>query len=189
MADFDSTAGSRSADASDTVAPQFARRRFLQIISGIGAGISAVLIGVPVVRAFITPALTAPPKDDWLKVTDDIALLDVGTPIRLNVVVTEQDAWIESRAVKTVWLFTEDGEKFKAYSGRCTHLGCGFVYDKDANDFTCPCHKGHFDIKTGKVLAGPPPRPLDELEVDIRDSAVFVKYKEYRLGVPEQIEV
>lgn len=189
MADLDSSADLRSGEASDAAAPRVARRRFLQIVSGIGAGISAALIGVPVIRAFITPALSAPPKNDWLKVTDDIALLDVGTPIRLNVVVTEQDAWIESRTVKTVWLFTEDGEKFTAYSGRCTHLGCGFVYDKDADDFTCPCHKGHFDVRTGKVLAGPPPRPLDRLEVDIRDSAVYVKYKEYRLGVPEQVQV
>jgi hypothetical protein len=38
------------------------------------------------------------------------------------------------------------------------------------------------------VLAGPPPRPLDELEVEVRDASVFVKYKDFRLGVPERIE-
>ena len=65
---------------------------------------------------------------------------------------------------------------------------CGFVFDKDANNFNCPCHRGKFDVKTGAVLDGPPPRPLDELQVDIRDSAVFVKYKEYRLGVPTRVE-
>jgi Rieske Fe-S protein len=43
-------------------------------------------------------------------------------------------------------------------------------------------------VKTGRVLAGPPPRPLDELQVEIRDSAVFVKYRDFRLGIPEQIE-
>jgi menaquinol-cytochrome c reductase iron-sulfur subunit len=169
-------------------APVVARRRFLKIVSGIGAAVSAVLIGFPVVRAFVTPAMAAKPKDDWIKVTDDTALLDVGTPVRLSVVVSEQDAWIESRSIKTVWLFSEDGEKWKAYNGRCTHLGCGFVFEKDANVFLCPCHRGKFDIKTGAVLDGPPPRPLDELQVDIRDSAVFVKYKEYRLGVPNRVE-
>lgn len=169
-------------------APQVARRRFLQIVSGIGATISAAVIGFPVIRAFVSPTLASPVKDDWIKVTDDTALLDVGVPVRLSVVVSEQDAWIESRMVKTVWLFSEDGEKFKAYNGRCTHLGCGFVFDKEATDFFCPCHRGRFDIKTGAVLDGPPPRPLDELEVDIRDSAVYVKYKEYRLGVPARVE-
>jgi hypothetical protein len=38
------------------------------------------------------------------------------------------------------------------------------------------------------VLGGPPPRGLDELEVEVRDSAVFVKYKEYRLGVESKVE-
>jgi Rieske Fe-S protein len=62
------------------------------------------------------------------------------------------------------------------------------VYDKDRQDFFCPCHHGQFDVKTGKVLAGPPPRDLDELPVEIRDSAVYVQYTDYRLGVPEKIE-
>src|SRR5450759_5810520 len=95
--------------------PQVGRRRFLQMVSGIGAAISAAVVGVPVLRAFVSPTLASPPKDDWVKVTDDTALLDVGVPTRLNFVVSEQDAWIESRMVKTVWLFSEDGEKFKAY--------------------------------------------------------------------------
>jgi menaquinol-cytochrome c reductase iron-sulfur subunit len=168
--------------------PEIGRRGFLHMISGIGAAVSAAVVGFPVVRAFVSPTLLSPAKDDWIKVADDTALLDVGVPIRLNFVVSEQDAWIESRTVKGLWLFSEDGQKFKAYSGRCTHLGCGFVWDKDAKNFLCPCHRGRFDLKTGAVLDGPPPRPLDELEVQIRESAVYVKYKEYRLGVAARVE-
>lgn len=188
LADIKSEHEAGSPDQGQVKALEVGRRRFLQIVSGIGATLSAVVIGFPVVRAFVSPTLASPPKDDWIKVTDDTALLNVGVPERLSFVVSEQDAWVESRMVKGVWLFSEDGEKFKAYNARCTHLGCGFVYDKDANNFLCPCHQGRFDIKTGAVLAGPPPRPLDELEVEIRDSAVFVKYKEYRLGIPARIE-
>ncbi|MDO8502690.1 MAG: Rieske 2Fe-2S domain-containing protein [Gemmatimonadaceae bacterium] len=188
MANIDSQHGTGSPDQGPMDAPQVGRRRFLHIVSGIGAALSAVVVGFPVVRAFVSPTLPSPPKDDWIKVAEDTALLDVGVPIQLNFVVSEQDAWIESRTVKNVWLFSEDGEKFKAYNGRCTHLGCGFVWDKDANNFLCPCHRGRFDLRTGAVLSGPPPRPLDELEVEIRDSVVFVKYKEFRLGIPARIE-
>ena len=188
MANIDSEHEAGSPYEGPTKALPVGRRRFLEIVSGIGATLSAVVVGFPVVRAFVSPTLAAPPKDDWIKVTDDTALLDVGVPVRLSVVVSEQDAWIESRTVKSVWLFSEDGEKFKAYSGRCTHLGCGVVFDGDAKNFFCPCHRGRFDVKTGAVLDGPPPRPLDELEVEIRDSAVYVKYKEYRLGVPARIQ-
>jgi len=164
------------------------RRAFLRRVSAAGAAISAVMVGVPVLRAFVSPALQRPKPDVWIKVADDIALLDVGTPVRVTFVQTVQDAWLESRALNGVWLFTEDGEKFKAYNGHCTHLGCSYIYDKVRQGFFCPCHHGQFDVKTGAVLAGPPPRPLDELPVEVRDSAVYVQYRDYRLGIPDKIE-
>ena len=167
---------------------QIERRSFLARISGFGAATMAALIGIPVVRAFVSPVLSRRRADNWIKVADDIALLDVGVPVRVNFVQSTTDAWLESRTLNGVWLFTEDGEKFKAYNGHCTHLGCSYIYDKEHGNFFCPCHRGQFDVKTGAVLAGPPPRPLDELEVQIRDSAVFVKYRNFRLGVPEQVE-
>ena len=164
------------------------RRSFLARISGVGAATMAALIGIPVVRAFVSPVLSHRRVDNWIKVADDIALLDVGVPVRVNFVQSTTDAWLESRTLNGVWLFTEDGQKFKAYNGHCTHLGCSYIYDKEHANFFCPCHRGQFDVKTGEVLAGPPPRPLDELEVQIRDSAVFVKYKDFRLGIPTQVE-
>lgn len=164
------------------------RRTFLQWISGAGALISAGLVGLPIFRAFASPALATPPAENWVKVADDIAVLDIGVPIRLDFVQTEDDAWVQSRALNSVWLYTEDGERFTAYSGHCTHLGCGFMLSPDKKTFDCPCHRGKFDVKTGEVLAGPPPRPLDTLPVEVRDGAVFVDYREYRLGVPEKRE-
>lgn len=164
------------------------RRGFLRLVSAAAAAVSAIIVGVPVLRAVASPAFAAPPADKWIKVADDIALLDVGVPVRLDFVQAEDDAWISSRNLAGVWVYTEDGAKFKAYNGHCTHLGCGFMLSPDKQTFLCPCHRGQFDIKTGAVLAGPPPRPLDELEVQIRDSAVFVKYKDFRLGAAEKVE-
>jgi Rieske Fe-S protein len=157
-------------------------------VSAIGAAVSAALVGFPALRAFVSPLLTSPRKDNWVKVADDTALLDVGVPVRVNFVQSSTDAWLESRTLNGVWLYSEDGEKFKAYNGHCTHLGCSYVYDKDHKNFFCPCHRGQFDVKSGQVLAGPPPRQLDELEVEVRESAVYVKYRDFRLGIPEQIE-
>lgn len=165
-----------------------ARRTFLQWISAMCATTIAALIGVPAVRAALSPAAAKPLDKSWIKVADDTALLDIGVPVRLDFVQEQNDAWVESRAMNSVWLFTEDGDTFKAYNGHCTHLGCGFLYDKDAKHFICPCHRGQFDVKTGAVLAGPPPRPLDELPVQVRDAAVYVQYKDFRLGVAEKVE-
>jgi Rieske Fe-S protein len=163
------------------------RRRFLRWVSGLGAAISGILVGLPVVRSFASPALAKPQPASWIKVAEDIALLDIGVPIRVDFLTNQSDAWVESRTQNAVWLYTDDGAKFKAYNGHCTHLGCSYYYDKELKTFACPCHRGQFDIKTGAVLAGPPPRPLDELPVEIRDSSVFVSYRDFRLGVSEKL--
>jgi menaquinol-cytochrome c reductase iron-sulfur subunit len=165
------------------------RRHFLRWVSGLAGTISTAVVGIPVLRAFFSPTLQPPAADTWVKVADDTALLDTGVPIRVDFVTSKDDAWIESRAMNSVWLYTEDGEKFKAYNGHCTHLGCGFSYNKDTKTFQCPCHRGEFDVKTGKVLDGPPPRPLDELEAQVRDAAVYVNFRDFRLGIAEKVEV
>ena len=42
----------------------------------------------------------------------------------------------------------------KKLSRRCPHAGCNVNYDKDSNQFICPCHQSRFDLQ-GKVLQGP----------------------------------
>ena len=108
------------------------RRGFLRWLSGLGSAAIAALVGIPAVRAFVSPALAQPRVDNWIKVADDIALLDVGVPMRVNFVQSATDAWMESRTLNGVWLYTEDGEKFKAYNGHCTHLGCSYVLRQGA---------------------------------------------------------
>ena len=168
--------------------PAESRRGFLKWMSALGGGLYAALLGVPAIRAFVSPLSTVESKENWVKVADDIAVIDLGTPTKLDFVQIANDAWVETREMNSVWVITEDGEKFKAFSGQCTHLGCGYGFDAEKKTFFCPCHHGAFDIKTGAVLAGPPPRPLDELKVEIRDSAIFVNFKKYRLGVDTQVE-
>lgn len=62
---------------------------------------------------------------------------------------------------------------FKVYSGICPHLGCLVKWEGPRNRFYCPCHKGVF-APDGRVLSGPPPRPLDEYPVSIENGLVFI---------------
>ena len=165
------------------------RRRFLQWLAGIGALISGWLVGRPVIGAFLAPLTPTVRSDKWIKVADDVSLLDIGTPLRTDFVQLIDDAWVQRRLVNSVWLYTEDGEHFIAWNGHCPHLGCSVTFDAERDEFFCPCHHGEFDKKTGAVLRGPPPRGLDELTVEVRDEAVWVRYKDYRLGVPAREEV
>ncbi|CAB4918609.1 unannotated protein [freshwater metagenome] len=56
-----------------------------------------------------------------------------------------------------------------AYSAICTHQGCTVDYLKAGKKLVCPCHGGSFDpFDSGKVVAGPPLRPLDKISVSIK---------------------
>ena len=67
---------------------------------------------------------------------------------------------------------TRDGE-YHAYGQKCTHLTCPVYYSKQNGRLECPCHEGGFDVQTGNVLYGPPPRPLDRIEVEKRGGKVW----------------
>jgi len=62
---------------------------------------------------------------------------------------------------------TLDGE-LHAFGQKCTHLSCPVYFERAHQRFECPCHDGAFDAKTGNVLYGPPPRPLDPIRLEVR---------------------
>ena len=67
---------------------------------------------------------------------------------------------------------TDTGE-LRAFSAVCTHLDCTVQYRDDISRIWCACHNGHFDL-TGRNVAGPPPRPLDAFDVNVRDDEIVV---------------
>ena len=167
--------------------PVVGRRRFLRIASAISASIGGILLGIPAAQAFLAPVFQRRANRGWTKVAQ-ADLVDIDTPVKADFVEAANDAWIQTRSLHTVWLHTEDGEKFTAMSGTCTHLGCSVMFDKQRDAFICPCHQGVFNSKTGAVLGGPPPRGLDTLPVRVVDGGVQVMLKQFRTGIPERIE-
>jgi Rieske Fe-S protein len=67
---------------------------------------------------------------------------------------------------------TETGD-YHAYGQKCTHLACPVYYEREHKRLECPCHEGAFDAATGHVLYGPPPRPLDEIQIEVRNGEVW----------------
>lgn len=63
--------------------------------------------------------------------------------------------------------------RYVAYSQKCTHLQCPVLWRPDENKLVCPCHKGAFEVETGRVLYGPPERPLPEVRLAVRDDGVY----------------
>ena len=71
---------------------------------------------------------------------------------------------------------TASGE-YRAMSATCTHLGCTVQYRPDLREIWCPCHNGMYDLN-GRNISGPPPRPLEAFEVQVRGDDIFVRRKQ-----------
>jgi Rieske Fe-S protein len=58
--------------------------------------------------------------------------------------------------------------EFAAYSQKCTHLSCAVYYAHEHGRLECPCHEGFFSARDGRVLQGPPQRPLPRILLERR---------------------
>jgi Rieske Fe-S protein len=61
--------------------------------------------------------------------------------------------------VERVLVFRDSRGALRALSAKCTHEGCTVQYRADQGLVWCACHNGRFDVD-GRVISGPPPRPL-----------------------------
>lgn len=64
-------------------------------------------------------------------------------------------------------------ETYVAYSQKCTHLSCAVFYDAARDRIECPCHHGFFSVTDGRVLHGPPPRPLPRIVITRRGTSIL----------------
>jgi len=67
----------------------------------------------------------------------------------------------------------EDGT-FLAFVAVCSHLDCNVTYLPDKKKFFCACHEGWYD-ENGLNIAGPPPKPLRQLEAVVEGEKLIIK--------------
>ncbi len=72
----------------------------------------------------------------------------------------------------------KDASELTAFSPLCTHLGCLIKWNNIQKEFICACHGGKYDIN-GDVIAGPPPKPLQRLPLEIKEGKVYIGIKLY----------
>lgn len=154
--------------------PSAGRRRALiafvnTLLGVIGAALAALL------GAFALRPATAQANGRWIRAgtTDD---LKPDVPVPRVVSVPRVDGWYRERARQTVFIVWDGSQTIRALSATCTHLGCQVAWDAAAERFNCPCHGGTYDA-AGRVLGGPPPRPLDAVEarLDPANGSVLVR--------------
>jgi menaquinol-cytochrome c reductase iron-sulfur subunit len=150
------------------------RRKFLGFLSWFIGGIIALALGIPLIGYLISPGLRRKKPGEWAEVGELAAFAATGEPQTVQYTFATRDSWLSKTEKKTLYLKIKANEKPVALSPVCTHLGCGVSWDEKQKKFFCPCHGGVYDAE-GKVIAGPPPHPLDRLEVKVEDGKLFVR--------------
>jgi Rieske Fe-S protein len=77
-------------------------------------------------------------------------------------------------------LVRSDERTVLAYDQECTHLACAVVPELEQGRLACPCHKGYFDVVSGRPLAGPPRRPLRRVTLQVRAGVIYATGVETR---------
>jgi cytochrome b6-f complex iron-sulfur subunit len=97
---------------------------------------------------------------------------DAGGEIVLAGSIAENDIRLGLLGGKPAMVARRNGELI-ALSAVCTHLGCIVAFNAAAGAFQCPCHGGKYD-RDGKVIAGPPPKPLERLAIRVEDDKIIL---------------
>jgi len=135
------------------------RRRLLKSLVGGGIGASIFSLIYPIIN-FVLP----PPSQ--------------GSGMESKEVAPENELQPNSGMVfqfgnePALLVRTAEGE-LRAFTAICTHLGCTVNYEPGSKVIWCPCHNGMFDLH-GRNIGGPPPRPLTEYKVNLRNGQIVV---------------
>lgn len=143
------------------------KRSFVQILLGISGLATLGGFAYAVLNYLATPKETGGNEDTIvLGKVDSI----VGNPKWKN------DSFIFKFQRKPAILVKTPAGNFRAFSAECTHLQCTVEHKPGDKVFFCNCHGGKYNLD-GKNIAGPPPLPLEEYDVDNNNGELTVSVR------------
>jgi Rieske Fe-S protein len=149
-----------TANAGDPLSSPTPRRRFVEVLLGSGFLATAVAFLYPVLRYLV------PPKASDLG-SDAVVAGRVGE-LKPN-----SGKIFRFGSRPGLLILTASGE-YRAMSAICTHLSCTVQYRDDLRQVWCACHNGRYDLN-GRNISGPPPRPLELFDVQVRGNEIFAR--------------
>ena len=136
------------------------RKRFLDWLLGTSGGGRALAVLYPVARYLVPPEAAE-------SVTNSVTLALAPDDVPPN------SGQIFKFGSKPGILVRTPAGELRAFSAQCTHLDCTVQFRDDLSHIWCACHNGHYDLN-GRNIAGPPPRPLEEFDVNVLGEQIVV---------------
>ena len=146
------------------------RRGFFTRVFWTLSGLLTALVGIPVLGAFLSPAFKPREKAQWVAISPADGFGP--EPKLAHHVHPLLEGWVNVTGEMQVWV-VRDQSGFRIFDNHCTHLGCPYHWEPSEHRFFCPCHNGIYNAQ-GKVLGGPPPRPLDYYESKVEAGTLYM---------------
>lgn len=146
------------------------RRQWLALCFWLAGAMIAAALTVPLVGYFLGPLVRrrSEPKVRIGRVDE----FTVDQPREVQFALRQRDGWVTEEGRRAAWVVRREQDVL-VFDPRCTHLSCAYHWDAGARLFICPCHNGLYDLE-GRVVGGPPPRPLDVYPATVDDGALFI---------------
>jgi Rieske Fe-S protein len=138
------------------------RKGFLKLVKTVGAALGIGVVSAPVIAYFYPPELEELPSEP-IPVGPEAELPPGGSKM------------VQFGRYPAIVIHTEEG--IKAYSAVCTHFACITKWDPELGQIVCPCHEGFFDPLDGSVISGPPPTPLEALDVLVENGTILIQVR------------
>ena len=169
------------------------RRGFLGFFTNLLMAFIGLIVVVPALAYFLAPLRRKPGEEGAATPFQDLGPLSeipAGQWRLLSLEMVHEDGWKKTRVRHAVWVRRqgEGNQAINVLSSICPHLGCPINWHPDRSQFNCPCHGGIFNAD-GRNIGGPPPRSMDPLEFEVRAGRLWVRWRDFKIGVAERVPV
>lgn len=137
------------------------RRRVLEVLMGSSIVASLASFVYPILKFVLPPRTTEADPDTVVGKVNELPA---------------NSAKLFPFGERPAILIRKPDGSYAALTAVCTHLNCTVQYRAVEHDIWCACHNGVYNLE-GHNVSGPPPRPLEEFEVHVRDNHVVVSRK------------
>lgn len=157
---------------------------------GGAVGIAPLCAGIAV---YLDPLTKSSSAATFVKVTNLDAIPVSGAPQKFSVYADKKDAWttFPKSPVGAVYISRTGDDELRVLNVVCPHAGCFVDFVAKDDEYFCPCHNSSFKTDGHiKSTHSPSPRPLDELEYEVRNEGeIWVKFINFLAGEKERIPV
>ena len=174
-----------SRDAFVVATSSSTRRSFLGALVALGSVFVGALLSVPLIRFALFPLIRRTTELKGSSVGSVKELSSLTEPAMRTIQIEQVDGWRKAISEKAVYVTKNATGELQVLSSVCPHLGCTVPWNKEKNQFICPCHGGAF-MPDGTRVSGPSQRGMDTLETSVEDGQLVVRFQYFRQLVSDK---